>query len=113
MTGRLEGKTALIAGAATGMGRATADRFAAEGARLVLFGLGGAILDAVAKATSGVAVHGDITRTDDVDRAVLACRNNLDIVVNAAGIIATDHPETVTNAGWDLGPGLTVLLGPN
>jgi NAD(P)-dependent dehydrogenase (short-subunit alcohol dehydrogenase family) len=83
------------------MGRATAERFAAEGARLVLFGLRGGTLDAVAAATSGIAVHGDITRTEDVDRAVLACGDNLDIVVNAAGIIATDHPETVTNAGWD------------
>ena len=101
MSGRLAGKGALVAGAATGMGLATAERFAAEGARVVLFGLGGSLLDQAAAITSGAAVHGDITNVDDVDRAVVACGGTLDIVVNAAGIIATDHPETITNAGWD------------
>jgi len=101
MTGRLAGKSALIAGAATGMGRATAERFAAEGARLVLFGLGRPALDEVAALTSGVAIHGDITLAEDVDRAIAACEGRLDILVNAAGIIGTDYPETVTDAAWE------------
>ena len=101
MSGRLAGKTALVAGAATGMGRAIAERFAAEGARLVLFGLGRSALDDVAATTSGAAVHGDITIATDVDRAIAACRSKLDIVVNAAGIIGTDYPETVTDAAWE------------
>lgn len=101
MSGRLVGKTALIAGAATGMGRATAERFAAEGGRLVLFGLGNKVLDEVTALTSGVAVHGDITVATDVERAIAACRGRLDILVNAAGIIGTDYPETVTDAAWE------------
>jgi NAD(P)-dependent dehydrogenase (short-subunit alcohol dehydrogenase family) len=101
MSGRLAGKTALVAGAATGMGRATAERFAAEGAKLVLFGLGRPALDEVASLTSGVAVPGDITLAEDVDRAIAACQGRLDILVNAVGIIGTDYPETVTDAAWE------------
>jgi NAD(P)-dependent dehydrogenase (short-subunit alcohol dehydrogenase family) len=101
MSGRLAGKIALVAGAATGMGRATAERFAAEGAKLVLFGLGRPALDEVASLTSGVAVPGDITLAEDVDRAIAAFQGRLDILVNAAGIIGTDYPETVTDAAWE------------
>lgn len=101
MSGRLNGKTALIVGAATGMGRATAERFAVEGADLVLFGLGGAMLDEVARATNGRAVHGDVTARTAVEAAIDACNGELDIVINAAGIILSDDPETVTDEGWE------------
>lgn len=101
MTGRLRGKTALITGAATGMGRATAERFAAEGARLVLFGLGGKLLDEAAVVTNGKAVHGDVTKAEDVLAAIGACEGKLDVLVSATGIILTDDPETVTDEGWE------------
>jgi NAD(P)-dependent dehydrogenase (short-subunit alcohol dehydrogenase family) len=101
LTNSLQGKRALVTGAATGMGRAAAERFAAEGAELVLFGLGGATLDAVANATGGIAIHGDITREPDIAAAIAACDGRLDIVVNAAGIMIADTPETVTDAGWE------------
>ena len=42
MSGRLHGRRSLVTGAATGIGRATSERLAAEGAEVVLFGLGGA-----------------------------------------------------------------------
>lgn len=100
MTARLIGRTALVTGAATGMGRATAERFSAEGAKVILFGLGGVLLDQAAQAARGVAVHGDVTRSEDIAQAIAACGGRLDIVVNAAGLIALDEPETVTDEGW-------------
>lgn len=101
MTGRLSGRIALITGAATGMGRATAELFAREGASLVLFGLGGEALDAAATATGGVAVHGSVTDETAIARAIDACGGRLDILVNAAGIILLDAPASVTDDVWE------------
>lgn len=101
MSGRLAGRTALIAGAATGMGRATAELFGRNGAHVVAFGLGGDRLDAAAAAAGGKAVHGDITSAADVARAIDACGERLDIVVNAAGLMIEDEPETITDDNWD------------
>lgn len=97
----LKGKRALITGAATGMGRATAERFAQEGAELILFGLGGDLLDEVAAATGGVAVHGDVTQMADIEAAISACDGQLDILVSAAGVIFDDDPETIQDEVWD------------
>ncbi|WP_048646784.1 SDR family NAD(P)-dependent oxidoreductase [Nitratireductor soli] len=101
MSGRLDGLTALVTGAATGMGRAIATRFAGEGASVVCFGHGGAKLDAAAQAIGGKAVHGDVTRQADIDAALAICGGRLDIVANAAGMLMPDTPETVTNAIWE------------
>jgi NAD(P)-dependent dehydrogenase (short-subunit alcohol dehydrogenase family) len=101
MSGRLAGRKALVTGAATGMGRATAELFAREGAEVVLFGLGGAALDAAAAASNGTVVHGDIARSADVAAAIDACGGRLDIVVNAAGLMIEDEPESVTDEDWE------------
>ena len=101
MSGRLEARRALVTGAATGIGRATAERFAAEGARVVPFGLGGVELDAVASRVGGVAIHGDVTDAGDVARALAACGGQVDILVNAAGIVAIDDPLAVVDETWN------------
>lgn len=101
MSGRLHGRKALVTGAASGMGRATAERFAREGAEVVLFGLGGTALDAAAQLCGGVASHGDITSAGDVAAAIDACGSRLDIVVNAAGILVPDEPESLADATWE------------
>jgi NAD(P)-dependent dehydrogenase (short-subunit alcohol dehydrogenase family) len=100
MTVRLGGQTALITGAATGIGRATAQLFAQNGARFVLFGLGGAELDAAAAEAGGRAVSGDVTESDDIVRAIESCGSRLDIVVNAAGLIVPDQPLNVSDDVW-------------
>jgi NAD(P)-dependent dehydrogenase (short-subunit alcohol dehydrogenase family) len=100
MTQRLAGRTALITGAATGMGRATAELFARHGARIVLFGFGGAALDDAAEVTGGIAVHGDVTNAGDIEAALAACDGRLDILVNAAGLIEPDAPESISDEIW-------------
>ncbi|TGS88761.1 SDR family NAD(P)-dependent oxidoreductase, partial [bacterium M00.F.Ca.ET.177.01.1.1] len=82
MSRRLEGRTALVTGAATGMGRATAELFARHGAKIIAFGHGGEVLDEAARASGGIAVSGDITDAADIARALAACGGRLDIVVN-------------------------------
>lgn len=108
MSRRLEGRRALIAGAATGMGRATAELFARHGAEVVLFGLGGAALDQAADGSGGIAVHGDITDARAVADAVGACAGRIDIVVNAAGRLIADEPETLSDETWEASFGVNV-----
>ncbi len=58
------------------------------------------MLDEAAKASGGVAVRGDITGADDIGRAIDACGGRLDIVVNAAGVMILDEPETLSDETW-------------
>jgi 3alpha(or 20beta)-hydroxysteroid dehydrogenase len=87
--GRLEGKVALITGAARGQGAAEAALFAAEGANVVLTD----VLDAegaeTAKACGGTYLRHDVAseaRWDEVVAAVMQQHGRLDVLVNNAGI---------------------------
>jgi NAD(P)-dependent dehydrogenase (short-subunit alcohol dehydrogenase family) len=94
MDKRFDGKTVVITGAAGGIGRATAVRFASEGARLVLVDLAGTplaeVADAVEKAGGAAhAVSADVSRAADVERyANEAVRvfGGIDCFFNNAGI---------------------------
>ena len=77
--GRIQDKVAVITGAASGMGRATAERFATEGAKLVLADLDQEKLDAVAgeltaRGCDVLAVAGDIASEADVQRLMNEAR---------------------------------------
>jgi NAD(P)-dependent dehydrogenase (short-subunit alcohol dehydrogenase family) len=94
MTRRLEGLAALVTGGASGVGRATALRFAAEGvAAVTLFDLDADRLQRVGEEVSAhgakaIAVAGNVTSLDDCQRAVQAARaptGRLDILVSNAG----------------------------
>jgi NAD(P)-dependent dehydrogenase (short-subunit alcohol dehydrogenase family) len=85
MSGQLAGRTAVITGAGSGIGKAIAIRFAAEGARVVLAGRRAAQLDAVAKATGGRAVPTDVTDEAAVAR-LFAASGAPDIIIANAGV---------------------------
>ncbi len=91
---RFEGKGAVVTGAGRGIGRATAECFAAEGAGVVLFGWHAEILEEVAggiRADGGrcEVVVGDVSQRADVQRAVARCSEAFgshDYMVANAGI---------------------------
>ena len=87
----LEGKTALVAGAARGIGLAIATRFVKEGARVALVDLDRGAVEAAAKSLGerALGLAADVTLTADVERAVRAVHERwgrLDVAVNNAGI---------------------------
>ena len=90
-------KTALVTGAARGIGLAIASRFAADGARVALLDVDGAAADAAAKKVGGgaIALAADVTKAADVDaavRRVVDAWGRLDILVNNAGITGRSFP---------------------
>ncbi|MBJ7464292.1 MAG: SDR family oxidoreductase [Mycolicibacterium sp.] len=107
--GRLLGKSAVITGAAFGIGRATAVLFAREGARLVVTDIQGAPLLALADELRAAGadvetVIGDVSVQDDARRMIAAATERfgrLDVLVANAGIIPLGDAREITVAGWD------------
>lgn len=90
LTGRIEGKIAVITGAGSGMGRAMAERFCAEGARVVCADISGQQEQVAADiGEAAVPAHADVSKAEDV-RAMIALAEErfgrLDILCNNAGI---------------------------
>lgn len=94
---RLEGKTALVTGAASGFGHAIARRFAAEGARVAVVDINADGAGSVAEEIGGgaVAMTCDVAKGDEVAATVDACTHafgKLDIVINNAGWSHRNQP---------------------
>jgi NAD(P)-dependent dehydrogenase (short-subunit alcohol dehydrogenase family) len=98
MTDRLANKVAVITGAASGIGRASARRFAQEGAKVVVADLDEAAGHAVADEIDGTFVRADVTNPDDVSAlyATAAQRyGGIDILFNNAGISPNDDDSVL------------------
>jgi len=87
----MEGKVAIVTGAAQGIGRAIAEGLAAAGARIVVADLQGAE-EAAASFPEGIGIAADVANEDDVrrlvDEVVERC-GTVDILVNNAGVYAS------------------------
>jgi NAD(P)-dependent dehydrogenase (short-subunit alcohol dehydrogenase family) len=105
---RLEGRIALVTGAGSGIGRATARLFAAEGAYVYVTDVNGAAAETVAgeivKSGGGAeAITADVSRGQDVTamfRAVEKAHGRLDVLVNNAGLNVRGDFRHLSDADW-------------
>ncbi len=106
---RFSGKSVVVTGASSGIGRSAAVRFVEEGAGVLLVGRDKAALDEVGRdmdAPPGrvVTCAMDVTREEAPElivRTAVDTWGGIDVLVNAAGVISTGTLEHTTDAQWD------------
>jgi NAD(P)-dependent dehydrogenase (short-subunit alcohol dehydrogenase family) len=110
--GRFSGKTVIVTGAASGIGRATASRIAREGGRVIAVDVSVDKLDDLLASMPGtdmVAVPGDITKQESVDAIIAAAGDTIDGLANVAGINDDFSPlHETSDAMWDRVMGVNV-----
>ena len=107
--GRLDGKVALVTGAGNGIGRAIAEAFAEEGARLAVNDIRGPRARATTthlarRGFQAVSIQGDVsveTAVKDMVRRTIAAFCQIDILVNNAGIVTFVPIERMATGVWD------------
>jgi NAD(P)-dependent dehydrogenase (short-subunit alcohol dehydrogenase family) len=108
--GALDGKVALITGAASGQGRAASVLFAAEGARIVVAdlddeGAAETVRQVKEAGTDASAVHTDVSRRADCDAMIAAAVDafgRLDVLYNNAAVQMSGRLVETTEEQWDL-----------
>ena len=104
MTGRLAGKTALLTAAGQGIGRATAEAFLAEGARVIATDLDMGKLQGL----TGATIHAlDVRSTEAVD-ALAKAVGPVDVLFNCAGFVHHGSVLECSDADWDFSFDLNV-----
>ena len=99
MTGRVEGKVAVVTGGCSGIGLASVQRLAAEGAKVVIGDLDDRRGPDVAAEVGGLYLRTDVTSKDDVDALFRTAREtygSLDIAFNNAGIAPPEDDSILT-----------------
>src|SRR6266498_1133627 len=107
--GKLTGKVAIITGATSGIGKATALLFAEEGAHVVITGrraeLGQGVVEQIqGRGARGVFVQADHSQADDCSHVVertLTEFGRVDILFNNAGIVTSGTAETTSDEIWN------------
>jgi meso-butanediol dehydrogenase/(S,S)-butanediol dehydrogenase/diacetyl reductase len=109
MTEGLQGQTALVTGAGSGIGRAIAHAFARQGADVAVVDIEGKraqeTADAIAEASfRAVAIEADVASPSDAERAVATCREALgppQVLVNNAGVGQLGTVSDISFDAWD------------
>ncbi|UCR88447.1 SDR family NAD(P)-dependent oxidoreductase [Mycetocola spongiae] len=102
---RFQNQTVIVTGAGSGIGQASALRFAAEGARVIAADVSSERLDALLAENPGldlVPVVGDITAESGVEKIIAAAAGRVDVLANVAGIMDSFLPAAeVDDATWE------------